>query len=169
MTNSKKAIIGLVIACGILGGTVYSLAAGGSPGSEADPLVSKSYVDEKIKEISDNSSSVSVDTEAIVSRVLAKVQSQSGTAAQSYSPVSIKAGDIVIAHEGTEIILRSGTAKAYVPGSNGISDVTSGKDIFNNEKIGSNHLLIVARSDGRGVSAETDCWLLIKGGYEFLN
>lgn len=168
MSKKKKAAIGLIIAGTILGSCVYSMAASGDPGSEADPLVSKSYVDSRINEALSGSSSadIDVDVDEIVRQVLSKVNAESGS---SFATVKAKEGNILVAHEGTEIILRSGIAKAYITGENGISDVTSGKDIFNGEKLIQNHLLIVPRADGRGFVAETECWLLIKGGYDFLN
>ena len=167
MNKGKKAIIGIVIAGLVIGGAVYSMAAAGDPGSEADPLVTKSYVDSKISEMSGGSANVNVDE--IVSRVLAQVNTQVGGTTESYTPLNIKEGNIMIASEGTEIILRSGIATVYVPGENGISDVTSGKDLYNGENIGQNHLLIVPRSDGRCLVASTECWVLIKGGYRFMN
>ena len=169
MNRGRKAIIGIIIAGIVIAGSVYSMAAAGDPGSEADPLVTKSYVDSKISELVGGSSGSAVDEDEIVAKVLSMLSGKTGGAAESYTPVNIKEGKIIIADEGTVIILRSGIAKAHVPGENGISDVTSGKDIYNGENIGQNHLLIVPRSDGRGLVASTECWLLVKGGYEYLN
>ena len=167
MNKGKKAIIGIIIAGSVIGGTVYSMAAAGDPGSEADPLVTKSYVDSRLGELSGNAANVDIDE--IVARVLAQVNTQVGGSTETYTPLNIQEGNIMIASEGTEIILRSGIATVYVPGENGISDVTSGKDLYNGEEIGQNHLLIVPRSDGRGLVASTECWILIKGGYKFMN
>jgi len=82
-----------------------------------------------------------------------------------YTPVSLIAGEILIGAEGTEIILRSGTAKGYTMVADGLANVTTGQDIGNNVDIGRNNLLIVPRGDGRGVKASTDVWLLVKGTY----
>ena len=169
MNKRKKAIIGIIAAGSVILGAVYSMGASGNPGSEADPLVTKSYVDSKLSELSNSSSNSNIDTDAIVSKVLAQVNTKIQSSAGIYTPLNIKEGDVMIAEEGTEIILRSGIAKAHIPGENGISDVTVGKDIYNGENISQNHLLIVPRSDGRGLIASTECWILVKGGYKFLN
>jgi len=93
-------------------------------------------------------------------------QQQPAAAAQSvYVPVNLLAGQILIGAEGTEIILRSGTAIGYTAVTDGLANVTTGKDIGNNIDIGRNNMLIVPRADGRGVKASTDVWLLVKGAY----
>lgn len=81
-----------------------------------------------------------------------------------FKVIEIKAGQFIIAEEGTEIILRDGTSTIYTPVNAGISDVTMGKDLKNGEKVPLNHLLIVPR-DGRGVKAQATSIYLIKGKY----
>ena len=123
----------LIAATAAVGAETYE------PGSENDPVVTKSYVDSKI-------AAISSDGEGSV-----------------FQPVD--AGDKLIGGEGTEIILRSGEAKAITNGTNGISDLTSGKDLSQGAAISQNHLLLVPRADGRGISAVTGTWVLIKGSY----
>lgn len=125
----------LIAATAAVGAETYE------PGSENDPVVTKSYVDSKI-------AAISSDGEGFV-----------------FQPVSLDAGDKLIGGEGTEIILRSGEAKAITNGTNGISDLTSGKDLSQGAAISQNHLLLVPRADGRGISAVTGTWVLIKGSY----
>jgi hypothetical protein len=48
----------------------------------------------------------------------------------------------------------------------GLSDVTGGTDVKHQEAVRSNHLLIVPRSDGRGLLAQTDIVLLVWGLYQ---
>ncbi len=103
----------------------------GSPGSEGDPLVTKSYVDEAV----------------------------------SYTPVQLNAGQILIGGEGTEIILRSGIATAIDNGANGVSDITAGADLMTGADIGLNHLLLIPRDDGRGITAVTEIWVMVRGNY----
>ncbi|MBQ9604781.1 MAG: hypothetical protein IJR45_05125, partial [Firmicutes bacterium] len=72
-----------------------TVTAFGAAGSEDDPLVSKSYVDDKINQVLEvvNGGSVSLDGAA--------------AAGASYTPVYASVGQIVLGGEGTEIILRS--------------------------------------------------------------
>jgi len=115
---------------------------GAVSGGQGDPVVTRSYVDMRINE------------------ALQHVQ-----AGDVFTPVFVSAGNIVLAAEGTEIILRSGTATAHVPGPDGIVNITSGQDMPHGAAISRNNLLIIPREDGRGIAATTDAWFIIKGGY----
>ena len=82
-----------------------------------------------------------------------------------FEPLFVPAGSTLIAYGGTEIILRSGRAVA-IADSDGLVDVTAGVDIRNGTSIPTNHLLLVPRTDGRGMYFVTEGWLMIKGSYE---
>ncbi len=108
-------------------------AATTEPGSEADPIVSKSYVDEqlqwKVEELSND--------------------------------------QILECQAGAEIILRGGSASAIASQQGGLSDVTGGRDLQTGAIIPTNHLLIIPRSDGRGIQATSEkIWVMVKGAYE---
>ena len=85
-----------------------------------------------------------------------------------FEPLFVPAGRTLIADGGTEIILRSGQAIA-ISGPDGLVDATAGVDIINGRAIPLNHLLLVPRTDGRGMRFTTDAWLLIKGGHQIVN
>ena len=136
-------------------------ASNATPGTEADPLVSRSYVDEQINQVKTMMANISSDGG---SNNTNNSQDQI-TAAQTFTPILLKTGQIMIGGEGTEIIPRSGTTTAYSEVPDGVSDVTDGADIANGKVLQLNHLLIVARSDGRGVKAARDSWVLVKGSY----
>lgn len=117
------------------------------PGSESDPLVTKSYVDKVLSNLKQY-----VDS---------KPSSSSG-----WEIVYMEQGQQLIGDKGTEMILRSGIAAVVDEGNGGLADITEGKDIVNGENVMQNHLLIVPRDDGRGVKAENNnVILLIKGSY----
>ena len=80
----------------------------------------------------------------------------------------IAVGSTLIAHEGAEFIVRSGMATA-VTGPNGMVDITAGRDVMNGEQISHNHLLLVPRTDGRGFLANTDVYVMIKGGFDIVS
>lgn len=145
--KSKSALIA-VIACGVIAFTVISTADTYAPGSSGDPVVTKSYVDGKVAEV-----------KALIT------QGSSGAGA-SYSPLRLDAGKTLLGGEGTEIILRSGEATGIDNGANGISDITSGKDVRTGEALSLNHLFLIPREDGRGIKATTEIWVLIRGSYQ---
>lgn len=127
----KSVIIFIVTILVMVLGVSIAMAATNQPGSEADPVVTKSYVDSRT----------------------------------SYSPISLTAGQKLIGGEGTEIILRSGEATAIDNGANGISDLTIGTDLMTGSQVVTNHLLLVPRKDGRGITATTDIWVMVRGTY----
>lgn len=138
----KRIVAGLVIIFSVFAVTVAAAAAAGTPGSEGDPVVTKSYVDSQI----------------------AQLQS-GGTTSATYTVVEVKAGQKVLGKSGTEIILRSGEATAIDNGANGVSDITSGTDLMTGQSVGQNHLLLVPKDDGRGIQAITDLFVMVRGPY----
>jgi len=136
-----KRVITLVIVITILALTVVA-AASETPGSKEDPVVTKSYVDNQI------------------ARLMG-----SGGSTETYKAIMLTAGQKLIGHEGTEVILRSGEATAIDNGVNGISDVTGAMDLMTGQKVAQNHLLLIPRSDVRGIQATTEIWVMVRGTY----
>ncbi|WP_312653199.1 hypothetical protein [Aminipila sp.] len=127
----KSVIISIVTILVMVLGISFAMAATNQPGSESDPVVTKTYVDSRT----------------------------------SYSPISLTAGQKLIGGEGSEIILRSGEATAIDNGANGVSDLTIGTDLMTGSQVVTNHLLLVPRNDGRGITAVTDIWVMVRGAY----
>ncbi|MDD4565321.1 MAG: hypothetical protein PHE79_07625 [Eubacteriales bacterium] len=136
-----KRVIAMVIVITILGLTVV-VAASDTPGSKEDPVVTKSYVDNQITELM-----------------------SSGGSTETYKSIMLTAGQKLIGNEGTEVILRSGEATAIDNGANGVSDVTGAMDLMTGKSISQNHLLLIPRSDGRGIQANTEIWVMVRGTY----
>ncbi|MDD3169371.1 MAG: hypothetical protein PHC91_07930 [Eubacteriales bacterium] len=138
----KRIAAGLVIVFSVFAVTVAAAAAADTPGSESDPVVTKSYVDSQIAQLH-----------------------SSGTVSDTYTVVKVNAGQKVIGKGGTEIILRSGEATAIDNGANGVSDITAGQDLMTGQRVGMNHLLLVPKEDGRGIQAITELYVMIRGSY----
>lgn len=200
----KKYIVSTIVAVCIatIGINQYINAASGDPGSNNDPVVSKSYVDARISEIKAlmnvNNTSTNTNTgttintgttvidntskEKIVEEVIAVIEALYGDKLKetevstekvpvqtqedpAFLPVQLLSGQRLIGGEGAEIIFRSGRANVYSENDMGVIDVSLGKELFNGENISVNHLLIVARKDGRGVRSIEDSWFMVKGSY----
>lgn len=138
----KKIITALVVVISVFAVTVAVAAAADTPGSESDPVVTKSYVDSQIAQVK-----------------------SSGGSSDSYKAVQLTAGQKLIGNEGTEVILRSGEASAIDNGANGVSDLTGATDLMTGQAVAQNHLLLIPRSDGRGILASTEVWVMVRGGY----
>ena len=154
-------------------------AQSAGPGTNADPLVSKSYVDSKFNQliamINANPQQAQpgagqnppFDASALKREILSELAASSGTA---FVPVRAERGQIILGGEGAEIILRSGRASGYCPGENGLVNATTGIEIFNGFELPVNHLILVPRDDGRGASVVSDeAWFIIKGGYQIVS
>ncbi|RUS42623.1 hypothetical protein [Cohnella sp. AR92] len=155
MRKKMKVLTALLAAAGIVGGSaVYyqsALADGSSttPGSTSDPIVSKSYVDQKIAEALGSGGS-------------------SGGAAK-LEVVTVPLGKKIIVQDGGELIVRSGKAIAYSTDANGLSDMTDGLDIAPGKAVATNHLILFPRG-GRGVEADPNqkngLIVLVRGSYQ---
>lgn len=168
-----------VIVCIALAITVFAAQVG----SAEDPLVSKSYVDDKISQVlevlgnNSNSSSASISQEErdklkaeIIAELGASKEDLTGGSVpvenNSYVPVYVKVGQTILGGEGTEMILRSGKAEIYITGVAGIVNATTGKEMTNGSKASWNNIMIIPRNDGRGFKVTEAAWFLVKGDYE---
>ena len=142
-------------------GIALALAATGmaysEPGTESDPLISLSYLEEKLDELKDYiDSKVASNGEQI----------PSNPSDNSLVVVELFNGQMLIGDAGSEFILRSGSATAITSPSGGLSDVTAGTDITEGKPIPANHLLIIPRSDGRGIFVtKNSTFVMVRGGY----
>ena len=143
----------LTVMCGM---AVYAAA---SAGSADDPIVTKSYVD---KAVNDALSAFEKNHSDGGGSVTGSAPDQG----YSFEVVKIKEGERLICGEGTEIVVRSGKASAIDNGKDGISDISTGADLKTGDAAESNHLLIVPRSDGRGIKASTEVYAMVKGAYQ---
>lgn len=132
----KKRIL-IVAAMTLMLFVAGSLAA--QPGTDGDPLVTKSYIDGVVYPY--------IDT------------------ASTFKLVTLKAGTSAVCDAGTELILRMGSCTVIGSASGGLSDVTMGYDLPSGTAVQGNHLLITPVGDGRGVQASSDCLILVKGHY----
>ncbi len=176
----------ILFSCVIL--VVSSASGAGQPGSDTDPLVSKSYVDQQIAKLTAQigSGSSGTGTGTVDSGAIAQLQTDMGDLTKfiidalteietlktrvaslesGYTVVEAKAGQKVLLSGGSEALLRSGKATA-IKGVNGvIVDASSGLDLNDGVNIPVQHLLISARTDGRGLLIKANAFLLIRGAY----
>lgn len=137
--------------------TIGSLAVFSEPGGTDDPVVTKSYIVDKVvpelKAYVDEKLGIAAGGGEVTSRPT------------SFIVVNVKSGQKIIGESGTELILRMGQGSVIASKKGGLADTTSGYDLANASPFPSNHLLIVPVADGRGFLATTDAILMIKGGY----
>lgn len=127
-----------------------------TPGSVDDPVVTKSYVDELLAQSGGGTGGGSTG-------------SGEGTSSK-LEVVTVPNGKILVASEGTEVIVRSGKAVAYSPDANGIADLTAGKDLTIGMTVPANHHMLFPRA-GRGITTDPSytktLTVLVRGAYSF--
>ncbi len=97
---------------------------------------------------------------------------QPAATANGYEVIYVTAGTKMLATSVCSIILRSGTAEAVSPFTEGIvqglNNVTDGSELLNGDAIPRNHHLLIPRgNDGRGihVTSPDGAYILVQGGY----
>ena len=174
LKNKSKIIIPLSLTL-CLSWAFLSTAA--EPGSNDDPLISLSYFENKITKLKEEVTealSKNLDekfdkSEKEFKNSLEEIKKNGITAPTTFEVVNVKENETLICEAGTEIIVRSGKFTALGSTGGGLSDVTSGKDLPTDEVITNNHLLIIPRTDGRGIKAISAGAVMIKGNYEKQN
>lgn len=159
---------------------VTVLAVGGA-GSESDPLVTLSYlndtfmtqmlgkVDEKLVErdkVLSNKldAQVQQDTQMLAEKYGTSVVGNSGKA-DSFTVITLSNGQTLYGDIGCEVMLRVGTASCVAASSPGLIDETDGTTLEGGAALVKNHLYMMT-IDERGVkSTAASVKLLVRGSY----
>lgn len=155
-----------------------------TPGSADDPLITKSYADEQIKtQMSAEVNKMKTAFQDMMEEQLEQAQlnalnefqlelnkmKESELKANEMRVVTIKPNQRLIAKGGTEVVVRVGRAVVFSPNENGVSNITSGKDLDKGALIPNDSLILFPR-DGRGLqhvpNAKTDLIVLVRGAYD---
>ncbi len=160
-----KKILVFVIVIALLLSAVTSAA----PGDSSDPIVVLSYLNQRLTNLI---SEYKLDTISTLSTQVKDLQEKlksaggQSTSAPNLEIVEIHENEKLIAEEGTELILRGGEAFIIASELGGLTNVTKGKDFVADMSVPANNLLIVPRSDGRGVYTNNYAIFMVRGKYE---
>jgi hypothetical protein len=175
---------GGIVAGSLMNNSVNGASSSGQPGTADDPVVTKSYVDQKIAQAikgggtASSTSSKTTSSTAPATNTTTSNTTSSGTpnAAKSSTVeqtealkvVDVKPGQKLIAKAGSEFILRNGYAVVYSMDASGAIDITSGTEIVHNQAVEKNHLLSFPR-EGRGIQVKEGqkfgLVVMVRGGY----
>lgn len=162
-----KKILVFVIVIALLLSTVI-LA---SPGDSSDPIVVLSYLNQRLNNlISEYKLDTISNLSTQVENLQAEIKSGGGqsTSTPNLEIVEIHTNEKLIAEEGTELILRGGEAFVIASELGGLTNITKGKDFVKDMSVPANNLLIVPRSDGRGVYTNDYAIFMVRGKYEVI-
>lgn len=150
----------------LLAALTLCVSADGAYSSKDDPLVSLSYVNDVL------GPEIMAQVMARVEKEYIKLSDISKASAGSYTVLSVKKGQTVMASSCCEVAVLSGstvavvTSAANLKAGAGISDLTSGTVITNGNVLPANHYLIIPKGDGRGFTVTSDtAEILIRGEY----
>ncbi|MBN2558224.1 MAG: hypothetical protein JXB33_05680 [Clostridia bacterium] len=83
-----------------------------------------------------------------------------------YQVVKVDPGVKLLASGTGEVILRSGSARVIGnEHGEGLSDLTTGRELKDGESLEKDHLILIPRGDGRGIITDTVCYIIYKGLY----
>lgn len=146
--RSKKTMTAILAALGLIAVAVPAFA------QQDDPLVSLSYLNQRLAALEKN-----------ITQESPKEQAPAGNVENVLEVVELAHNQRLIVAQGSEMILRSGEASVIASSLGGLSDVTGGTDLSHGKAAPKNHMLIAPRSDGRGLSATRDSIVLVRGSY----
>jgi hypothetical protein len=175
MKLKKKIIIalGVIVAVAFISGV--SILAATTLGTQSDPLVTLSYLTNKLKpqimsEVSANitaaEASLQPSLDAQLNQFKADIDSKiGGSSAQSagFTVVSLSSGQTLSCGIGTELLLRVGTATA-VGGAPALVDSTAGVTLSDGGTLVANHMYMVS-IQGNGLKATASVKILVRGTY----
>lgn len=152
-----------------------SVADTSQPGSVQDPLVTKTYVDQKLQALVQAEVAKAIPSPTPTPTPTPKPSptpspSPTATPAPTSTNVTLKIVTLSINQRlmlgaNAEIIVRAGTVRVYsaVTGAS-LLDVTSARDLRVGTIVPANHLLVIA-FPGRGVKAAGTSTIMVRGAY----
>lgn len=146
-------MIGVVILA--LGVGIGAVAAS-NYGTQADPLVAKSYLDNTLTPKLQQQFQTELDSK--VQALEQKISSAGG----GFTAVTLSSGQTLSCGEGCEVIVTSGSAAAY--GSTGLTDVTAGSAVVSGGSVPIYHLCMVL-TDKEGITASGAVQVMVRGSH----
>ena len=166
--KKRLGAIALAIALILVAG-VYAVY--GDSDITGDPLVSLSYINEvlwpEIEDMIERAiSGENIRREEVDTEEETEVQVKSF----EYEVLHLKENALLLSETPCEILLRSGSAAAYLAGNdNGLADLTDGGELMEGDALVSNHLLMIPRGDGRGLRiTSNEAYIMVRGGYRIV-
>lgn len=152
----------LLICCTVTGTAALAAEAG----SSGDPLVTLSYLNDTflnsvLKKVDDK---IAARNRQIVQQ-LGGQASTPGSAADTFTVITLSQGQTLTGGIGCEVMLRVGTAVCVAPSAPGLIDETTGSALNNGSVLAINHLYMMT-IENRGVKATAGTVkVLVRGSY----
>lgn len=157
----------LTLAVGVLIGQVGRADSGSTPGSGDDPIVTKSYVDQQIAKLTGGATPAPQPAPQPTPPPATGGGSTTPVPGiDTFKVIELAPQQVLKGAEGTEIIVRAGSATVIASDNGGVSDITGGNDLVQGTTVELNHMLLTPRNDGRGIKAgNSKIFVLVRGTY----
>jgi len=160
MKSKKTVLILAFILVAVVFAGVGAYAAS-TLGTQSDPLVTLSYVNERLyPQLVDK---ISEEADRAAAQVRRDV-SQTAGSTDTYAVVSLANGQTLTGQVGCELLLRIGSVNVSASDSPGLVDMTDASSINNSAALKQNHLYMVTIA-GNGVKATSAAKLIVRGDY----
>lgn len=140
----------------------------------SDPVISLSYlkqyiqtmVDPQIQTMQQKIAALEAELDAL--RNTETPSDTENAMMEQYTVLHVMQGTVVNASAACDIMLRAGQAVAVVPetAQGNLSDYTDGREIADGQAIPADHMILIARGDGRGILVTSpEAYIMIRGEY----
>lgn len=172
MKKTVRIVLIALAAVLLLGIAALAAGAASSAGTEDDPLVTLSYINDVFlpyvtdlfrKDLEEKETSL---REGLEERVAALEQAMQGISSGSgeYVVETLEPGQTLICRRGAELLLRIGSATVTAGSAPGLVDTATAGNLNDGEALETNHLYLVTIND-HGVRAEDTVKILVRGEY----
>ena len=169
-----KKIKNLLIVCALLISACVTAVAVHAYDGTSDPVISLSYLKQyiqtmihpQINTLQSRIDALEIELESL--RGEETTVDPSDFSLEQYTVLHVMQGAVVNASAACDIMLRAGEAEAVVPESSqgNLSDYTVGSEIADGQTIPLNHMILIARGDGRGIRVtSSEAYIMIRGEY----
>jgi len=170
MRKTIRLILIVLAAVCILGIAALAVDAATSAGTEEDPLVTLSYINDVFteyvtelfrKDLGEKEESLRT---ALEERVSALESAGTGAGGSSYTVETLAAGQTLICQRGAELMLRVGEAVVTAENTPGLVDTSTAGNLNDGESLIRNHLYMVT-INGHGICAVDTVKIVVRGEY----
>jgi len=142
-----------------------------APGSTGDPLITKSYVDGKVKSLNtkianlqhalDSTEASLASAQTSIKTMKTQIATLLAKNGESAEYLTVKKGKTILLKEGGMVVVFSGVANVIGK----LTDLTDGKALNTNQIVALRHLIASPMADTRGIKAKADITVLLSGSY----
>lgn len=161
--KKKQALILICVIAAVLGLTAAAATAAGGAGTQGDPLVTLSYLNDTFTgQIMDKVDGLIAQRNLQLGQGSGAPALPSGTSS-GFAVVTLEPGQSLYGEAGCEVLLRSGEAACAASAPPGLVDATSGGSLAGGAPLEKNHLYLM--TDSRTLTSDPGAVLLVRGAY----